>query len=92
MFFGGDKTFSFRDFKKDFFLDQTMLRRIQHASEVEKRVGRDYDDSRMYDEDEEDENIISDTSGLTTEGNENMCRRRSMSRVPKRERMSMGRG
>jgi hypothetical protein len=81
--------FNFRDFKDDFFLDQTMLRRIEHANEG---VGRDYDDSRMYDEDEEDENLISDTSGLPGAEEEEVPRgARSVSRVPKRERRSMGR-
>jgi hypothetical protein len=84
--------FNFRDFKDDFFLDQTMLRRIQHASEAEKK-GRDYDDSRMYEEDDEDENLISDTSGFPAAEEEEEVPRgaRSVSRVPKRERMSMGR-
>lgn len=88
-----DQIFNFRDFKDDFFLDQTMLRRIERANEADRHRD-DYDDSRFYD-DEEDENLISDTSGLPAakgEEDEPLPRgARSVSRAPKRERMSMGR-
>ncbi|KAK0382765.1 hypothetical protein NLU13_9861 [Sarocladium strictum] len=90
---GCSQIFNFRDFKDDFFLDQTMLRRIERANEADRHRD-DYDDSRFYD-DEEDENLISDTSGLPAakdEEDEPLPRgARSVSRVPKRERMSMGR-
>lgn len=89
---GCSQVFAFKDFKEDFFPDRAMMRRIQRAGEAERNRG--YDDSRMYDEDEDDENLISDTSGFPKaeqdeeEDEEEVGRRnRRVSRVPKKERM-----
>jgi hypothetical protein len=89
--------FSKTNFDNDFYLDQTMLRRIKRAAQSDRN--RDYDESRMeeFDEDE-DENMISDTSALPDESRgpaeasaaNGARKKRSVSRVPKRERMSYG--
>ncbi|KAH8176828.1 zinc-finger of the MIZ type in nse subunit domain-containing protein [Sarocladium implicatum] len=89
---GCSQVFAFKDFSEDFFPDRAMMRRIQRAGEAERNRG--YDDSRMYDDEEEDENMISDTSGFPNAEEEDDDedvggRSRRASRVPKKERMSM---